>query len=173
MNTEFRENLSADAIVSQRRHIGQRFARLHAQQLRHRHFAIEQHHHAFPLPSDLLHGAGDKIVTVAGLAEHVGENIQRMHSNDSRLGWIDMPLHQGDCFDFNGFNAESDRGPFAAPLALKICGGDAFDIVVMAAAKGDKITNRTNLEAVKLREGNKIIQTRHRAVVLHDLADHA
>jgi hypothetical protein len=48
-----------------------------------------------------------------------------------------------------------------------------LDQMVMAAAIGDQVADRADLEAVAAGEGDEIVHPRHRAVVLHDLADHA
>src|SRR3546814_10456386 len=47
------------------------------------------------------------------------------------------------------------------------------DLMVVAAAIGDQVADRPDLQIVKLREGDQIVHPRHGAVVLHDLADHA
>jgi hypothetical protein len=50
---------------------------------------------------------------------------------------------------------------------------DALDIAFGAAAIGDQVGDGADLQAVQLGEGDQIGHPRHRAVVVHDLADHA
>jgi hypothetical protein len=45
--------------------------------------------------------------------------------------------------------------------------------MVVAAAIGDQVADRADLEIVELGEGDEVVEPRHRPVVLHDLADHA
>ena len=49
----------------------------------------------------------------------------------------------------------------------------ALDEVIVFAAIGDEVGDGADLETVKLRELHEVGQPRHRAVVVHDLADHA
>ena len=50
--------------------------------------------------------------------------------------------------------------------------GDTLDQRLGPAAMVDQIGDGADLEPVRLREHDEIGQARHRAVVLHDLADH-
>ena len=46
-------------------------------------------------------------------------------------------------------------------------------MIVPAAAISDQVTDRSNFQHVRSSEADKVVAPRHRAVVIHDLADHA
>src|SRR3546814_14371237 len=68
----------------------------------------------------------------------------------------------------SGFEA-----PVAAIIRFERLVGDAFDQPVAAVAIGDQVGDRPDLQPVAPREGDEVVEPRHRAVVGHDLADHA
>src|SRR3546814_17598657 len=68
----------------------------------------------------------------------------------------------------SGFEA-----PVAAIIRFERLVGDAFDQPVAAVAIGDQVGDRPDLQPVAPREGDEVVEPRHRAVVVHDLADHA
>src|SRR3546814_14967110 len=65
------------------------------------------------------------------------------------------------------------EAPVAAIVRFERVVGDAFDQPVAAVAIGDQVGDRPDLEPVAPREGDEVVEPRHRAVVVHDLADHA
>ena len=67
-----------------------------------------------------------------------------------------------------------DLGRPAAPLpAVERAVGDPLDQMVLLQAVGDEVADRADLEAVSAGEVHQIVEPRHRAVLAHDLADHA
>ena len=52
-------------------------------------------------------------------------------------------------------------------------GGDALDELLVAAAVLDQVGDRDHLEAVELAVADQVLDPRHRAVLVHDLADDA
>jgi len=67
--------------------------------------------------------------------------------------------------------AEDDDAELAAIGAFEIAFDAALEEAVVAAAPGDEIGDGADLEAVQLGERHQLRQARHRAVVVHDLAD--
>jgi hypothetical protein len=63
--------------------------------------------------------------------------------------------------------------PVAAPAANEIRFRATLDQMVVAAAIGDQVADRADLEAVALGKGDQVVESRHGPVILHDLADHA
>src|SRR5690349_11998688 len=50
---------------------------------------------------------------------------------------------------------------------------DAFDEPVVTKSVGDEVGDGDHAQVVPLAEGSEIGYARHRAVIVHDLADHA
>ena len=96
-----------------------------------------------------------------------------MHAHKAGVVAGDIALDENDVFVAMRRVGEDAELPFAAEFA----GHGAFfgdgDKVVVAAAIGDQVADRADLQVVALREGDEIGQTRHGAVFVHDLADHA
>src|SRR3546814_14742540 len=68
----------------------------------------------------------------------------------------------------SGFEA-----PVAAIIRFERLVGDAFDQPVAAVAIGDQVGDRPDLQPVAPRQGDDVVEPRHRSVVVHDLATHA
>ena len=66
--------------------------------------------------------------------------------------------------------ADSDEVPEGGG---QLGGHHALDELLVAAAVGDQVGDRDHLQAVALAEGDEVRHPGHRAVVVHDLADHA
>src|SRR3546814_11485982 len=65
------------------------------------------------------------------------------------------------------------RHPVTAEFALERQLGHAYEKMVAAAAIGDQVADRPDLQIVKLREGDQLVPPRHGAVVLHAIPYHA
>ncbi len=175
VNAKLGEDLGADAIVAQLRAIRRR--RCPARTLS---------------ACDSASGIGRLITTItpapssaiafiapssnprrAGLGEGVGEDRERVHPDQGRLGRIDMALDQSKLLEPRGLVEESLGGPAAAPAALELRFRGLGDDPVLAKAIGDEVANRADAKAVQLGEGEEIVHPRHAAVLRHDFADHA
>ena len=106
--------------------------------------------------------------------EGVVEQIEMVHADErDRTVGTRIALHQRELFGLVDRVLEADRAPMAAPFALERLLGHLANEAVVLAAIGNEVADRADLHAVQLRKGYEIIEARHRAVVLHDLADNA
>ena len=113
------------------------------------------------------------VAPAADIAEHVIEHIQRMHAHQHRLGAADVALHQRDMLGIGDAVDIDQHAEIAAMPAVERHFRHALDDAVMAPAIGDQVGDGADLQAVALGEGDQVVAPRHRAVVIHDLADHA
>ncbi len=101
------------------------------------------------------------------------EQIAGVHADDHRLAVADLAFDQDGVLGVFDRVRVHDHLPVAARRmpdhALLHLANQAFG----AAAVGDQVGDRAELEVVALREGDQIGQAGHRAVVIHDLADDA
>ena len=84
-----------------------------------------------------------------------------------------MALLQDDLLALGRAVVKGDRVPLAAPAAGETGFLAALGQMVVAQPIGDQVADRADLHAVMLGKFDQIVEPRHLAVILHDLADHA
>ena len=169
------ENLRADAIVAQLVH-RRRLAAAEAADLPRieiGHARADEHDKSRALLADDLHRFLQHVGAAGVLPEQVGEDRGRVHPHQRRLVGIDMAFLQHDLFALGGAIVEGDRVPLAAPAAGEAGFLAALGQMVVAQAIGDQVADRADLHPVMLGKFDQVVEPRHLAVILHDLADHA
>src|SRR5690554_650714 len=83
-----------------------------------------------------------------------------------------MSFLQYDLLGFRSSVIIGDGFPFSAPPAFKTGFGPARCQVIVTQTESDKITDSSDLHSVMLGKFDQVIEPRHFAVILHDLADH-
>ena len=119
------------------------------------------------------HRLVQKIRPRPGRSQNVVENVDGMHTHQHRFGCRDIALHQCDVFGILDSIEIDHQLEFAAGLGLDLGFDCAMNEIVVTAPIGDEVGDSRDLEPVKLRKLNEVRQPRHRAVIVHDLADDA
>ena len=96
-----------------------------------------------------------------------------MHAHQHRFISSDSALYQGDVLRIGRGVGVNDHLEPTAITAVKVRFKRTRDDAVITPAIGDEIGDRAHFEVVELRKPDQIIATRHAAVVVHDLANHA
>src|SRR3546814_3307371 len=94
-----------------------------------------------------------------------------MHAHQSWRVEADAPFLEGYLFRAGRLVEEGHGSPVATPAAGELHFRPFLDQMIIAPPIGYKITDRPDLQPVFLREGDKIIHSRHCAVIFHDFAD--
>ena len=95
-----------------------------------------------------------------------------MDPDEHVLGAVDIALDHRHVVFVVDQGAVADRGE-VAELGRQRGGDDPLDQLLLAPPVGDQVGDRDHLQAVALAVGNQVRNARHRAVVVHDLADDA
>ena len=134
----------------------------------------QQHQCATPFIGDQLHGIAKFVTPPLGAdTDDIQHRVQRMHPYQHGVRRGDITLDQRDMFGPLGFIDENPHLPVTAEFGCDGLAVAQHNQIIMAAAIGDQIADRADLQPVQLRKGDQIGQTRHFAVFFHDLADHA
>ncbi len=173
-DVEIPENLRADAVVAEihfrghRRLVGERAA---AQLLR-AFRAVQQYDDAATGFGNRGQGSGDGPgMRRAALVEQV-HHRKRLVDAHQRFGvGRQRSADQHEVRRIGKLVAVDDQ-PERAVRRHQRPFGKPLDQAFGAAAVMDQVGDRADLETVRLREQHEIGQARHRAVFLHDLADH-
>ena len=167
MQAERVQDLRADAVLPQpvRRDV--------VADLELRPHVAQQHDDAAALGGDRAHRVAKLVAAPRMHAEDVLERVHRVHAHQHGLGRGEIALGEHDVLAAAGGVGVDPHLPGAAVL-----GGDGLDRrlahqVVVAAAVGDQVGDGADLQPVALGDGDEVGQARHRAVLVHDLADHA
>ena len=100
--------------------------------------------------------------------------LTRVHAHQHRLRRRDVALHQRDVFGiFERVDVDASSSTCRHCGSRTVASTVRLHEVIVFAAIGDEIGDGADLQAVQLRERHEIGHARHRAVVVHDLADHA
>ena len=126
---------------------------------------------AAPLFGNDPHGLLQKVRAWPRGAKNIVEHVDRMHPHQYRFGTRNIALHQRDMFGIFDRVQIDHQLEFATEVAVEFRFDGTMDEVVVAAAIGNKIGNRRDLETMELCELHEIGKARHRTVVVHDLAD--
>ena len=176
LDAEVLQDLRADAVVAQRRHPRRGMAEPRLDPIRDagRRGLADQHHDAAAGGVNLGHRrlqhAGPAVVV---LAEHVLQDIERMHPHEHRARRLQIALDQRDVLHAGQHVGVHLQAEVAGEAGVQRARDVALDQLVVAQPVRDQIGDLGDLEAVALGEGDQIRQARHGAVVVHDLADHA
>ena len=178
LDPQVRQDLRAHAIIAQFLDFGRARAlalgtQLHEARDDALHRAVDHHDHARAFLRDHLHRGGKQPGALGRFAEHIDEEAGGMHPHQRRLGGIDLALHQRDRLVASRLVVKRHRLPLPAPARFERHFRLLLDQMVVAAAIGDQVTDRADLQIVELRERHQIVHPRHGAVLVHDLADHA
>ena len=95
-----------------------------------------------------------------------------VHADEDVLDTVDLALDEREVVLVVDLRAEADRAELAV-LGRQQHLGLTLDELLGAAPMRDQVLDRAELEAVLLAELDEVRHAGHRAVVLHDLADHA
>ena len=105
--------------------------------------------------------------------EQVADRIDRVHAHQQRGFAAEIALHHHEMLGRLQRAGIDEQLPLAALRMLDHALLHAPHEALGTAAMGDQVGDGAELQAVALREGDEIGQPRHRAVIVHDLADHA
>src|SRR5471032_1108437 len=176
LHAEIDQDLGADAVVAQlaARHLDVLAGATALLGQHDRLRLADQDDDAAALLRYLLHRGLDLAATsVIALAEGIGEDVDGVHAHQDRAARCRVALHQRDVLGHRHLVQVHDAAELAAVGAVeRVLAETAHDRVV-AAAIGDQVGDGADLETVALGEGDEVVAARHRAVVVHDLADHA
>ena len=135
--------------------------------------AGEDHDHARAVLAHSLHGALERALARARLAEHVVEHRNRVDAGEGGLVGDHVALLEHIGLRARHAVAIGDHSPLAAIIRGESALAEAFDQVVVAHPVGDEIADRADLEVMLAGEGDQVVEPGHRPVLVHDLADHA
>ena len=96
-----------------------------------------------------------------------------MHAHQHRPGRAQVAHDKGDMFSVLDRIDVEHHPETTAIMAFDFRLDRARDEMIVASPVGDEIGNRANLQSVQLRELDEVGQARHRAIIIHHLADHA
>ena len=112
-------------------------------------------------------------ISLAVLLMEIGQQIGLMHAHKQRFIARNIAADKSEMLriiDAVGI----DLHPIGtAKAAGDLCFCNRLDKFFLAAAISDEIGNGGDLEAMFLREFHEVGHARHRAIIIHDLADHA
>jgi hypothetical protein len=134
--------------------------------------AGEDHDDARAMRSHCLHGALERALARAGLAQHIVEHRDRMDAGEGGLAGDDMAFLEDIGLVTRHPVAIGDHPPLAAVIALEAALAQPFDEVIIAHPVSDEIADRADLQVMLAREADEIVEAGHGAVLVHDLADH-
>ena len=103
--------------------------------------------------------------------EHVTGQALRVHADEHIVLTVDVALDERNVVLVVDQRAVPDGHELAEP-GRELGRDDPLDQLLVPAAVGDQIRDRDHLEAVALAVRLEVAHSRHRAVVVHDLADH-
>ena len=135
---------------------------------------VEQHAEALGL--DPPQRVGELLAAVAAQrVEDVAGEALGVHAHHHGLAALgrrrDVALDQRDVVLVVDQRAVADHVELAV-LGRQVRLGDALDELLGAPAVLDQVGDRDHLQAVALAVRDQVLDPRHRAVVVHDLADH-
>ena len=125
----------------------------------------------------MVHGRAQRhTITIGGSRDGriLGDQVGEMQLDQHGRGCVgDIALRQHDMLAAADAVAIDEQAPFAERRVMDRRDRDLRDELLGAAAVGDEIGDRADLDRVRLREHDQLAHPRHRAVVVHDLADDA
>ena len=169
-HAEIGEDLRTDAVFAQ-------FATLRATGNLGLHLVGLAGHEADDQPAagfaDDTHRALEHLALLARPPEHIVEQRNAVHPHESRIvgQYAALLQHHADAAVDRA--AIIDRTPLAAMLAVERAFARTLDQMIVLHPVFDQVADRADLELVTPRELHKVVEPGHRAVIVHDLADHA
>ena len=132
----------------------------------------DEHRHARAVMlGDGLQGARDIVLAGLDVAQHVGGHVHPVHAHQRRLLGIDLAAGEDGVLGPVEDVAVDQHAGAAAIDAVEGRLQHPLHLALGAPAVGDQVGDGPDLQAVQLGEGDEVGQARHRAVVVHDLAD--
>ena len=122
---------------------------------------------------DGFQGAVDDFAAVAGeRAENVAGQAMRVHANEGRLRAAELAANEGDVELIVGLGGIGEHAEIAEARGEGRF-RDALHVTLMLHAIADQLGNRQKLQIVAPAKFSELRDAGHRAIVVHDFANHA
>ena len=133
---------------------------------------VQVDEHAAILPDDGFERALDDFVAIAfGGRENIAGEAVRMHAHQRRPSG-QISAHQRDVLLAVHVGGVDDHAEIAVARGQSRL-GDAPDVALVPHPVANQFRDGQQLQPVRAAEFRELRQARHRAVVIHDFADHA